>query len=297
MTAASPVGATIPSVTHHRIEVEGAELHYVSAGDSGSPVLLVHGFPETWWGFHRLIPLLATTHRVFAVDLPGFGDSRLTERGTDSATVAEVLHALITRLDVGAVHITAQDISGGTVFRLASAHPDDILSMTAIETAIPGFGWEALADLAHGGAWQIGVLAAPGIPEMLLVGRERAFIGDFALRTMSAVPGSITDADIDEFVRGYSGGDRFRGAGGLYRSLLTEGPELVALAQESPLTAPVLAIGAGGGGFTHASMARAAKGPVNSVLLDGVGHYAAMEAPDRLAGAFLEFAARVDAGD
>ena len=48
----------------------------MSAGTEGSPVLLVHGFPETWWTFHKLIPRLSEHHRVFAVDLRGFGDSR-----------------------------------------------------------------------------------------------------------------------------------------------------------------------------------------------------------------------------
>jgi pimeloyl-ACP methyl ester carboxylesterase len=48
--------------------VNGTELHYVSAGSKGSPVLLVHGFPESWWAFHKLIPLLSRSHRVFAVD-------------------------------------------------------------------------------------------------------------------------------------------------------------------------------------------------------------------------------------
>ena len=56
--------------------VNGTDLHYVAAGTTGSPILLVHGFPETWWGFHKLIPLLSDRHRVFAVDLRGFGDSR-----------------------------------------------------------------------------------------------------------------------------------------------------------------------------------------------------------------------------
>jgi pimeloyl-ACP methyl ester carboxylesterase len=53
----SPIGATTPQVTHHRIEVNGTSLHYVSAGATGSPILLVQGFPESWWAFHKLIPL------------------------------------------------------------------------------------------------------------------------------------------------------------------------------------------------------------------------------------------------
>src|ERR1700691_2029217 len=73
--ANTAMGTTLPGITHHRSKVNGTELHYVAAGTGGSPILLVHGFPETWWTFRKLIPLLASTHRVFAVDLRGFGDS------------------------------------------------------------------------------------------------------------------------------------------------------------------------------------------------------------------------------
>jgi len=295
MTVIVPSGRTIEGVTHHLSDVDGCELHYVSAGSSGTPMLLVHGFPETWWAFHKVIPLLAETHRVFAIDLPGFGDSSNAEGAYDSATTARTLHTFIQQLDVGPVHITAQDISGSTVFRLASTHPEDLLSFTAIETGLPGFGWEALADVGHGGAWHIGVLAEPAITEMLLTGREREFFADYAFPSMTAVAGAITDADIDEYVRTYSRHHGFRGANGLYRSLLTEGKELRALAESSPVTAPVLTVGAGGGDFTKATMAQAVPGIVRSVRLEAVGHYAALEAPERLASAVLDFVAALDA--
>ena len=185
-----PAGPVLPGITHHYADVNGTRLHYVAAGTSGSPVLLVHGFPETWWAFRKLIPLLAASHRVFAVDLRGFGDSG-NEPGTyDSTTSAEDLHLLIGQLGAGPVHLTGQDISGATVFRLAAAHPQDVLSLTAIEMGLAGFGLEMLADVTHGGSWHIGVLATPGIPEMLLAGREREFLGQFAFPAMSATPGS-----------------------------------------------------------------------------------------------------------
>jgi pimeloyl-ACP methyl ester carboxylesterase len=287
--------ASLPGITHHRVDVNGTQLHYVEAGTGGSPVLLVHGFPETWWAFHQLIPLLAADHRVFAVDLRGFGDSGNRPGEYDSATSAEDLHQLIEQLDVGPVHLTGQDISGATVFRLATTHPQDVRSFTAIEMGLPGFGLELLADITHGGAWHIGVLAAPGIPEMLLAGREREFLGQFAFPAMSASPGAITEADLDEFVRTYSRPDGFRGASGLYRSMLQEGADIVALAAARPLTVPVLAVGAGGGDFTAATLSRATPGDVRSVRLDGVGHYAAMEAPNELAAVVLGFFRSVDA--
>src|ERR1700688_2297035 len=282
-------------VTHHYAKVNGTELHYVAAGIEGPPVLLVHGFPETWWTFRKLIPLLAASHRVYAVDLRGFGDSDNGSGAYDSKTSAEDLHLLIEELNVGPVHLTGQDLSGATVLRLAARHPEGVLSFTAIEMGLPGFGLEMLADVTHGGAWHIGVLAAPGIPEMLLAGREREFLGKYAFPSMNANPGKITDADINEFVRTYSRRDGWRGAIGLYQSMLKEGPEIKALADTLGLKAPVLAVGAGGGPFTSGTMSRAAASEVRSVILEGVGHYAAMEAPDRLANTILGFVKSVDA--
>jgi pimeloyl-ACP methyl ester carboxylesterase len=287
--------ASLAGVTHHHAKVNGTELHYVAAGTEGTPVLLVHGFPETWWAFRKLIPLLAASHRVYAVDLRGFGDSDNGAGAYDSKTSAEDLHLLIEELEVGPVHLTGQDISGAAVFRLAATHPEDVRSLTAIEMGLPGFGLEMLADVTHGGTWHIGVLAAPGIPEMLLAGREREFLGRFAFPAMSATLGAITDADIDEFVRTYSRPDGWRGAIGLYQSMLQEGDEMATLVAVHKLNIPVLAIGAGGGEFTFAAMSQVSSDPVRSVILDGVGHYAALEAPDQVAHALLDFSRIVDA--
>ncbi|WP_041543946.1 alpha/beta fold hydrolase [Catenulispora acidiphila] len=331
MPTPTPTGPSLPGITHHHADVNGTTLHYVAAGTSGSPILLVHGFPETWWAFRKLIPLLATEHRVFAVDLRGFGDSGRSgdsidsidsidsgdsgdsidsgdsgdsinssdssdePSSYDSATSAEDLHQLIAHLDVGPVHLTGQDISGATVFRLATTHPQDVLSLTAIETGLPGFGVEALADVTRGGAWYIGVLTTPGIAEMLLAGREREFFGQFLFPALCASPEAVSSEDIDEFVRTYSRPDGWRGATGLYRSMLREGAEIQALAQEPGLTMPVLAVGARGGAFTANTMSQTTSAEISSVSLDGVGHYVAMEAPDELAKALLEFTTTVDA--
>lgn len=292
----APVGLTLQGLIHHRIAVNGTHLHYVTAGSRGTPILLIHGFPETWWTFHKVIPLLAATHQVVAVDLRGFGDSGHEPGEYGSMAAAEDLHLLIRDLGLGPVHLTAQDISGATAFRLAVSHPEDVLSFTAVEMGLPGYGLEMLADVTRGGVWYIGVLAAPGIPEMLLAGREREFLGQFAFPAMCATPAAITDADIHEFARAYSRPDGWRGAVGLYRSMLREGPEIKAMAATKGLSMPVLAIGAGGGSFTADTMSQAvAPREIRSISLDGVGHYAAMEAPGALAAAILEFTGGIDA--
>ena len=293
-TTVTTTGTTPAGLTHHTAAVNGTTLHYVSAGTGGSPVLLVHGFPETWWAFRDVIPILAASHQVLAVDLRGFGDSSHQPGDYDSATSADDLHQLIGHLGLGPVHLTGQDLAGATVFRLATTHPDDVFSLTAIEMGLPGFGLEGLADITHGGAWHIGALVTPGVPEALLAGRERDFMRRFLFDATTATPGGVTDTDLDEFTRTYARPDGWRGATGLYRSMLTEGNQITDLAREPGLHQPVLAIGAGGGPFTAATMSRAASGPVESVSLDRVGHYAAIEAPQQVAAAILTFVDHVD---
>jgi len=290
----TPAGATIAGVAHQHTTLNGRDLHYVTAGTEGTPILLVHGFPESWWAFHKLIPLIAPEHRVIAVDLPGFGDSGHEPGDYTSSFAAESLRQLVEYLELGPVHLTGQDIGGVSTFRLAAGHPELIRSYAAIETGLPGFGLEALADVTHGGTWHIGVLAAPGIPEMLLAGRERDFLAAYAYPAMSATEEAISEHDIDEFTRVYSLADGFRGAAGLYRAMLKEGEEIKQIVARHQLTMPVLAVGAGTGQFTYATMAQVAQN-VTEAELDGIGHLAALEDPETLAQTLLGFYRTLDA--
>jgi pimeloyl-ACP methyl ester carboxylesterase len=289
-----PATATIAGAEHHTADVNGTTLHYVSAGDGGSPILLVHGFPETWWAFRTLIPLLARQHRVYATDLRGFGDSGNAAGDYGAAASAEDLHQLIGNLAAGPMHVLGQDISGGVVYRLAATHPEDVLSLTAVETGLAGFGAEGLADVSRGGAWYIGALAAPGIAELLFAGREHEFIAGYLYPSYGAVAPAVTAADTAEFVRTYARPQGLRGAVGLYRSMLRDGEEMRALAAASPLSMPVLAIGSSGGPFTASALRQVSAAEISATELAGVGHYVAQEAPGQLAERMLAFLGRLD---
>lgn len=285
----SPEGATIEGVTHHHATVNGGKIHYVSAGTDGPPILLVHGFPESWWAFHAVIPHLAASHRVFAVDLRGFGDSDPAGETTGSAEAAEDLSDLIEALDLGPVHLLVQDISGPTGFRLAAAHPDKVLSLTAVESGISGFGLEALADVTHGGAWYIGALAIPGVPEAFFRGREAELLGEFLFPAATVVKDAVGPDDIAELARGYTRPEGWTGARALYGSLLKEGDDLKTLAESAPLKLPVLAVDHKGSDFTYQSFSAVHEGEIKHSTIDGVGHYIALEAPKQLADAIIEF--------
>lgn len=279
--------AGIAGVEHGYAEVNGTRLHHVSAGAHGPVVLLVHGFPESWWAFRRLMPLLSGVCRVVAVDLRGFGDSAVAGDDFNAAVAAEDLHRLIGHLGLGPVHLLAQDISGQVAYRLAARHPEAVRSLIAVETGLPGFGAEMLANVLVGGAWHIGALVTEGVPRLLLRGRERELIAGLLYPSYGVGAPALTEADGEAFVRAYARDGGFAGAAGLYRSLLNDGEEIKALAR-TPLAMPVLAVGSFGGPFTETTMRQVAA-DVSAVRIDGAGHYLAQEAPDELAGAILSF--------
>jgi pimeloyl-ACP methyl ester carboxylesterase len=281
------VNATLAEVTHHFAAVNGTRLHYVSAGSTGSPIMLVHGWPETWWAFHKLIPILARSHRVFALDLRGFGASEPARIGDGSSIIAEDLHALIRHLDVGPVHLLAQDFSGPAAFRLAATHSRDLLSLIAVETGLPGFGLEVLANPLI--AWYFGTLAKEGAAERLLKGRETVLLKEFIFTPPAVASSVIGDIDIAEFVRGYARPGGWNGAQAIYASNLREAEDYRQLVTAHPLPMPVLAIDQDGSNFTAASFAAAAPGRLMARTISGTGHYIAMEAPEALAATILQF--------
>jgi pimeloyl-ACP methyl ester carboxylesterase len=198
------------------------QLHYVIAGN-GDPVLLVHGWPETWYAWRKVIPVLAARLTVVAPDMRGYGDSDCPVGGDDKVTVATDLHELMRSLGFGRVHLVAQDMGGPVRYAYAASFPADVRDFVFIESAIPGFGLEASMDVAHGGIWHMGFNMTQGINELLVAGRERPFI-EYFYRRSTLYPDALTPADIDEYARSYV-------AGGLvasfnyYRTLLSQSRE------------------------------------------------------------------------
>lgn len=284
--------ATIPEVTHHRVALNGTNLHYVAAGNAGSPILLVHGWPETWWAFHKVIPVLAKSHRVFAVDLRGFGASDIAQAGDNSAAMAEDLHALIGHFGLGPAHLAAQDFSGPLAFRLAATRPQDLLSFIAVETGLPGFGLEMLSNPMI--AWYFGTLARQGAAERFFKGREMDLLTEFIFIPPTTTSAAIGAGDMVEFIRGYERIGGWNGAQAIYNSNLREAEVYKALVAANPPVMPALAIDRNGSDFTAQSFAPAFGGKLKTHKIADTGHYVAMEAPVALASAMLEFISGID---
>src|SRR4051812_1838536 len=113
---------------HRMIPTNGTTLNVHLEG-SGTPLVLLHGWPHTWRVWQPLIPLLAG-RRVIAPDLRGLGDSAPTEAGLDAATgVLDVL-GLLDALGIEQAEVAAIDASVTTAFLLAAGHPGRVGRLT-----------------------------------------------------------------------------------------------------------------------------------------------------------------------
>src|SRR6476646_6475334 len=95
--------------SHHMASVNGTQIHYV-VGGHGDPIVLLHGWPETWYSWHLVMPALAKNYTVIAPDLPGLGDSSKPLTGYDGKTVAAIMHQLVTKLGFKTIFLAGGDV-------------------------------------------------------------------------------------------------------------------------------------------------------------------------------------------
>ncbi|HYW30914.1 MAG TPA: alpha/beta hydrolase [Gemmatimonas sp.] len=276
---------------HHKAFCNGQILHYVRAG-TGDPVVLLHGWPATWYHWRKLIPLLADTYTVIAPDLRGFGDSTKPASGYDTRTITEDVYQLVQQLGLSRPFIVGHDMGAVHAYTYANRHPDEVRGLAYLDEPLPGFGYEQFAQLQPDPAMQGGFFfahfhLAPDLPEALVAGRERLYLS-YLIRRMSYDPSAFDEADLDEYERTFGGGG-FRGSIGVYREIgetIRQNRE----AATTKLQLPVLALGGafGVGELTLRDM-RAVAADVRGAVIPECGHFIAEERPAELARALRDF--------
>ncbi|HEX2939972.1 MAG TPA: alpha/beta fold hydrolase, partial [Rhodopila sp.] len=129
-----------PGVTHHHADLGDVRLHYVTAGQ-GFPVVLLHGWPQSWYEWRHLIPELAKSYRVIAPDLRGLGDSSRPANGYDKKTIGNDVWRLVHDvLGIAEFYLVGHDWGGPTAYAVAAAHPDAVRKLAILDVTIPGDG-------------------------------------------------------------------------------------------------------------------------------------------------------------
>jgi pimeloyl-ACP methyl ester carboxylesterase len=277
---------------HHTAQVNGTRLHYVTAGD-GPPVMLLHGWPQTWHEWRHVMDLLADDFTVVAPDLRGFGYSAKPAQGYDAATMAADLAALSEHLGLRDVTVVGHDWGAVFGYVYAATSPDQVRALGIVEMALPGVGvMEQAMGPQPGGnfLWHMGFQSVPDVPELLLAGKERPYLRWF-FEHFAYDPSAITAADLDEYVDAITQVGALRAGLAVYQDFFVSADQVAAHAK-TPLTIPVRAYGGEAclGGLTLASVQAVAPGAAGGVI-ERCGHWAAEERPDFVAGVIRELAA------
>jgi pimeloyl-ACP methyl ester carboxylesterase len=266
--------------SHHMASVNDIQLHYVTGGQ-GDPIVLLHGWPETWYEWRHIMPALAKNYTVIAPDLRGLGDSSKPLTGYDGKTVAEDIHQLVTQLGFKTILLVGHDIGTQVAYSYAAAHPTEVKRLVVMDLTIPGFEPAGMMPI-----WWRSFHQTPDIPEALVQGKEMMYLSWF-YRNLAYNPSAITQTDINEFVSHYSAPGGMHAGFEYYRAFPQDAIQNMNYSKIK-LTMPVLALGAGyiptfGGNITMPTivygMQKLAQN-VTGITVPNSGHWIPEERPD-----------------
>lgn len=265
--------------SHQTAHVNEIDVHYVIGGQ-GFPVLLLHGWPETWYSWRKIMPGLAQNYTVIAPDSRGMGDSQKTDSGYDASTLADDAYALVQSLGFQQAFVAGFDLGVSTAYAYAAKYRDAVQRLVILEIPIEAFGREDL--IAQRSLWWFGAFqASDGFAESIAEGREDLLLGWF-FKHLTRIQTAFTQDDVDEYVRAYSGRAALKAGFDWYRASPTNA-QLFREYAKTKLSIPVLALGGGnsGAGWPAFSLSQVADnvtgGPVPTC-----GHYIPEEQPDDL---------------
>ena len=281
----------LPGLQHGYADVGEVLLHYVTIG-KGEPLVLLHGWPQTWYEWRRVMPALSAEFQVIAPDLRGLGDSSRPPDGYDKRSMAEDIWRLLSgSLEIERCCVVGHDWGGPVAFALATAHPEAVRRLAILDVVIPGDG----GDFSQGGRrWHHAFHMTSDLPEALVSGRERVYLAWF-YRNFAWRPDAIGEAEIEEYLRTYRQPGALRAGFALYRALPQDSADNAAAIARGKLAMPVLAVGGGRsfgrGEEVEQSLRRVAEN-VTGVVVPDCGHWIPEEQPELLLDALLPFLRR-----
>ena len=254
-------------------------LHYVRGGpEDAQTLVLLPGWPETWYAWRKMMPELAETYDVIAFDPPGLGASDMAVEGYDTGTVARRVHQALAGLGVEEPHhLVAHDVGTWIAYSYAAAYPDAVDRMVLMDAAVPGLNLQEAFTLENAPRlFQFFFNAVEDLPETLTTGREEAFLG-FFFDSKSLVAGAIDEEDRAVYLDTYTQPDRMTAGFEYYRAVPTNAQVNAGAA----FAMPILALGAESG--VKGGLARALRdGPAPQAVggeVAGCGHYMPEECP------------------
>ena len=271
--------------TRH-VQSNGIQINVATAGQ-GPTLLLLHGWPHTWRVWEPVLPALAATHRVVAMDLRGLGASDTPSEGYDLHTLASDAVGVLDTMDVERAAVVGIDLGVPVAWMAAMRHPSRITRLAVMEGllgTLPG----AEDFLAGGPPWWFGFHGVPGLAETVLAGHEGEYV-DFFLRAGTHDGGGVSPAARAAFIAAYEQPGSFQCGLRHYRELPANAGLIAEAAADHELGMPVLALG---GNVVADALARQLE-PIThdlrAAVIPDCGHIVPQDSPAALIAQLLPF--------
>ncbi|GMA88946.1 hydrolase [Angustibacter aerolatus] len=195
----TPPTPTIPGFATDRVQVaDGVALH-VAHGGSGSPVVLLHGFPQTHLMWRHVATRLAEEHTVICPDLRGYGDSDKPVADAPDTYAKRVMAADVVALAAALGHerfaLVGHDRGALVAIRAGLDHPDVVTHLASLDVLPTLDTWDILHGASAAVAWHLYLMAQPpGLPEQAIAASADAFFGSFLdawVRDPAAIPDDV----------------------------------------------------------------------------------------------------------
>src|ERR1700685_1534456 len=283
--SAKSYAAPDEAVASRTVKIDGANLHYLTAGH-GPALVLLHGYAETSLMRKPIIPSLAQRLTVIAPDLPGIGDSDIPAAGLDMKNAAIRLHDLAKSLGVQKAEVVGHDIGLMVAYAYAAQFPAEVTKLVLMDAFLPGVeGWEAVYNNPH--IWHFRFNGPT--PEALVQGRERMYFdyfwNDFAADKTHSIPEDARQA----YAAAYARPGRMHAGWAYFVSFLQAAKDFAQLSQ-TKLTMPVLAIGGDKSlGEALGQQAKLVATDATVIVLKNTGHWVLEENPKETTDALQKF--------
>jgi pimeloyl-ACP methyl ester carboxylesterase len=279
----------LPGFSNQYIDVNGTTLHVVEGGQ-GEPLLLLPGWPQTWWAYHKIMSALATHFKVIAVDVRGMGSSAKPEGGYDKKNMARDIYELVQHYGFKQVNIAGHDISATVVHSFAAQYPEVARKVVLIDTPPIDPDIHRVPMLPPPGypgkvyPWWLGFNQVAQLPEQLLEGRSHILL-NYLFDNLTADSTSISAHDREVYTNHYDRPENIRSGNQWYQAFPQDAIDSQTYGK---LTMPVLGlIGEGGAMLKQALPAIADNFTISTI--DGAGHFIAEEKPEETVKALKEF--------
>jgi len=228
---------------HDKLVVNGARIHYVTAG-RGDPIVFIHGFPETWYQWRHVMPHFAEGFTVIAPDFRGAGESSpRPATGYDKATMARDIRAVVDLVTPGRKPIVVgHDLGAMVAYAYATRFPEEVRGLVVVDAPIPGTNaWRELS--LKQAVWHVPFHQARDVAEMLVSGHERAYL-EWFFRSRAYRQAGLPDDDLEVYIRAYAAPGALRAAFEAYRAIPDDALENESIIAAGPIRTPTLLIAA-----------------------------------------------------